>query len=132
MKKNIIILTVCFLFLVTGCSKDSTSEKTKYGYTRISSDIARDSMEEKNTVLVDVRTEEEYASGHLKGAINIPLHAIDGTVISTLKDYQQKILVYCESGNRSIQASAKFAELGYKNVYEIGGIKDYPSSMVTK
>lgn len=132
MNKKIGIIIICLLFLITGCGKKSVEEKSKYGYTRISSDIAKEYMEEKDTVIVDVRTEEEYETGHLKGAINVPLHAIDGTVISRLKDYNQKILVYCESGNRSIQASAKFAELGYKNIYEIGGLKDYPSSMITK
>lgn len=123
--KKITIILICLLCFVTGCKDKNVIEKTDAGYTHISMDVAMEYMKEKDTIIVDVRTEEEYEKGHIKGAINIPLHAIDGTVVGKLKDYHKKILVYCESGNRSVQASAKLAALGYKQVYEIGGIQDY-------
>lgn len=129
MLKKIIIFICIFLFF-TGCSERNVIEKTNAGYTHISMDVAEEYMEEKNVIVVDVRTEEEYQEGHIKGAINIPLHAIDGTVVGKLKDYHQKILVYCESGNRSIQASAKLAALGYKNIYEMGGLNQYHGELV--
>ncbi len=127
--KKLVILLICLLCFTTGCEEKNVIEKTDVGYTHISMDVAKEYMEEKDTIIVDVRTEEEYQTGHIKGSINIPLHAIDGTVVGKLKDYNQKILVYCESGNRSIQASAKLASLGYKNVYEIGGIQDYDGEL---
>lgn len=127
--KKIMILLLGVLLLTTGCGEEKI-EKTGAGYTKISMDLAETYMEEKDVQIVDVRTEEEYQQGHIKGAINIPLHAIDGTVVAKLKDYDQMILVYCESGNRSIQASAKFASLGYTNVYEIGGLDEYDGELV--
>ena len=127
--KKIMILLLGVLLLTTGCGEKEI-EKTDAGYTKISMDLAGTYMEEKEVQIVDVRTEEEYQQGHIKGAINIPLHAIDGTVVAKLKDYDQMILVYCESGNRSIQASAKFASLGYTNVYEIGGLDEYDGELV--
>lgn len=127
--KKITIILICLLCFVTGCKDKNVIEKTDAGYTHISMDVAMEYMKEKDTVIVDVRTEEEYEKGHIKGAINIPLHAIDGTVVGKLKDYHEKILVYCESGNRSVQASAKLAALGYKQVYEIGGIQDYSGEL---
>lgn len=127
--KKIMILLLGVLLLITGCGEEEI-EKTDAGYTKISMDLAETYMEEKEVQIVDVRTEEEYQQGHIKGAINIPLHAIDGTVVAKLKDYDQMILVYCESGNRSIQASAKFASLGYTNVYEIGGLDEYDGELV--
>ena len=98
--KKFIILFICLLCFITGCQEKNVIEKTNAGYTHISMDVAKEYMKEKNTIVVDVRTEEEYETGHIQGAINIPLHAIDGTVVGKLKDYHQKILVYCESGNR--------------------------------
>ena len=127
--KKLIILFICLLCFTTGCEDKNVIEKTNAGYTHISMDVAKEYMKEQDTIVVDVRTEEEYETGHIKGAINIPLHAIDGTVVGKLKDYNQKILVYCESGIRSIQASAKLASLGYKNVYEMGGIQDYDGEL---
>lgn len=127
--KKITIILICLLCFVTGCKDKNVIEKTDAGYTHISMDVAMEYMKEKDTIIVDVRTEEEYEKGHIKGAINIPLHAIDGTVVGKLKDYHEKILVYCESGNRSVQASAKLAALGYKQVYEIGGIQDYSGEL---
>ena len=127
-KKGIVFI-IGILLLITGCGEEKI-EKTDAGYTKISMDLAETYMEEKDVTVVDVRTEEEYQEGHIKGAINIPLHAIDGTVVAKLKDYDQMLLVYCESGNRSIQASAKFASLGYTNVYEIGGLDEYDGELV--
>ena len=53
---------------------------------------------EASAVLLDVRTKEEYESGHIPGAINIPLSDINDTPISSLPDKSQMILVYCRSG----------------------------------
>lgn len=128
MKKFVLIFVMILLF-TTGCEEKNVIEKTNAGYTHISMDVAEEYMKEEDTIILDVRTEEEYQTGHIKGAINIPLHAIDGTVVARLKDYNQKIIVYCESGNRSVQASAKLASIGYKNIYEIGGLDDYDGEL---
>ena len=97
------------------------------GYKEITQDEAWDIMEHKTGFqIVDVRTPEEYGEGHIKGAVNIPLETINGREIPELPDKSQELLVYCRSGNRSRTASARLAGLGYTQVYEFGGIRDWP------
>lgn len=76
-----------------------------------------------NAVVIDVRTPGEYAAGHLEGAVNIDVQAVDfDSQISSLPksgDY----VVYCHSGNRSAPAAARMGELGYANVTDAGGME---------
>ena len=80
---------------------------------------------EENFILLDVRTLEEYNDGHIPGAINVANESIGKNEIPQLPDKEQRIYIYCRSGNRSKQAAKKLAELGYTNLIEIGGIIDY-------
>ena len=99
---------------------------SKTSYRQITADEAAQMMqEETDFVLLDVRTQEEYASGHIPGAICIPNETIGSEEIPELPDKDQLILVYCRSGNRSKQASQKLAEQGYTNVVEFGGINGW-------
>ena len=94
-------------------------------------DEAKALMEEsEGYILLDVRTKEEYESGYIPGAINIPLSDINGNVVSSLPDKSQMILVYCRSGNRSRQASDKLSRLGYTNIIEIGGINSWKGEII--
>lgn len=77
-------------------------------------------------VIVDVRRADEFASGHIPSAINIPNESIGEKCPPELPDRQQLIYIYCRSGNRSKQASAKLAAMGYTNIVEFGGILDWP------
>ena len=96
-------------------------------------DEAKALMEEsEGYILLDVRTKEEYESGYIPGAINIPLSDINGNVVSSLPEKSQIILVYCRSGNRSRQASDKLSTLGYTNIIEIGGINSWKGELVKK
>lgn len=81
---------------------------------------------EEGYIILDVRTDEEYAGGHIPGAILIPHDDIANQAEETLADKDQLILVYCRSGNRSRQAAEALAELGYTNVVDFGGINDWP------
>ena len=76
-------------------------------------------------MIVDVRREDEYAEGHIPGAILIPNESIENTPPKELPGFKQIILVYCRSGRRSKEASQKLADMGYSNVYEFGGITDW-------
>ena len=94
-------------------------------------DEAKALMEEsEGYILLDVRTKEEYESGYIPGAINIPLSDINGNVVSSLPEKSQIILVYCRSGNRSRQASDKLSRLGYTNIIEIGGINSWKGEII--
>lgn len=101
----------------------SNVEVRELAYKIISQKKAKEMMEEnKDYVILDVRTDWEYNSGHIPGAINIPNEDIGHEEIEALPDKEQLILIYCRSGYRSKQAASKLAVLGYKNIYEFGGI----------
>ena len=103
---------------------------SKPSYRQITADEAAQMMqEETGFVLLYVRTQEEYASGHIPGAICIPNETIGSEEIPELPDKDQLILVYCRSGNRSKQASQKLAEQGYTNVVEFGGINGWTGDL---
>ncbi|MDI9505739.1 MAG: rhodanese-like domain-containing protein [Bacillota bacterium] len=100
-------------------------------YRRISMQEAVEMMEkETGYVILDVRTRQEYDSGHIPGAILIPNETIGTDELPELPDKDQLILVYCRSGNRSRQASDKLVKLGYTNVVEFGGINSWPGEVV--
>ena len=120
MKKILPLLFSALAFTACG------SASSELSFQQISMDAAITQMaEEDNFILLDVRTPEEFADGHIPGAINIPNESIGENDITELPDKEQRIYVYCRSGNRSKQASAKLVNLGYTNVTEIGGIIDY-------
>ena len=117
------ILPLLFSALALTACGSASSESS---FQQISMDAAITQMaEEDNFILLDVRTPEEFADGHIPGALNIPNENIGENDIAELPDKEQRIYVYCRSGNRSKQASAKLVNLGYTNVVEIGGIIDY-------
>ena len=123
MKKIIPILLA--VLALSGC-------EPKYEYTQISMDESIAMMEENTDyILLDVRTPEEYAENHIPGAICVPNETIGEEDVPELPDKDQLILVYCRSGNRSKQASEKLANIGYSNVYEFGGIIDWPGETVS-
>lgn len=94
-------------------------------YHKISAAEAKEMMDQSEVTIVDVRTLEEYKEGHVPGAINIPNEEILDTEPELLKDKDATLLVYCRSGRRSKDASDKLVKMGYKNVYDFGGIIDW-------
>ena len=83
-------------------------------------------------VIVDVRRQDEFDAGHIPGAILIPSENIIDSPPIELPDFDQVILIYCRSGNRSKQASQKLADMGYRNVYEFGGINTWQGEITTE
>ena len=81
--------------------------------------------DESGYVILDVRRPDEYAAGHIPGAINVANETIGTAEIPELPDKDQLILVYCRSGRRSKEASEKLVKLGYTNIVEFGGILDW-------
>ncbi len=78
-------------------------------------------------VLLDVREEEEYITGHAVGAELLPVGAItDETADELIPSPDTPVLVYCRSGARSALAALKLEELGYTTVYDIGGLTGWP------
>ena len=122
MKKLLILALSLFL---AGCMVTKTS-KTSSSYKTISSTEAQQMIEDNKDVLIlDVRTAAEYESGHIPNAVNLSNEDIQAGKVDSLKDKSQLIMVYCRSGNRSRQAAQKLAELGYTNVVDFGGIQSW-------
>lgn len=121
--KHRLFLILLIVLLLTGCAVSTDKDVT---YTQITMSEAVEMMEsESDYIILDVRRPDEFATGHIPNAINIPNESIDTDEISELPDKDQLILVYCRSGNRSKQASQKLVKLGYSNVVEFGGINDW-------
>ena len=75
---------------------------------------------QRGAVIVDVRSRGEYAGGHIKGSLNIPLDQLQGN-LSKLKDKNKPVITCCASGKRSASARAILKYNGYSEVYNGGG-----------
>ena len=130
MKKMIPTLLMLSL-LLTGCAAPAPVPGANT-YRQISMQEAVEMMEkEENYIILDVRTHEEFAAGHIPGAIVVPNETIGTEEIPQLPYKDQLIMVYCRSGNRSKQASDKLVKLGYTNIVEFGGINSWPGETVS-
>ncbi len=107
---------------LAGCSNDS--EPTAAAETP-SSTAAQPSLVEQadGRTIIDVRTPEEFAAGHVEGAVNIDVQdpAFDERISELPED--GSYLVYCRSGNRSAAAAARMAEFGYTDVRDGGAFE---------
>ena len=110
------------LLLLTGCGGASADS-----YQQITQEEAKEMMDAQEVILLDVREQDEYDSGHIPGAVLLPVGTIDETTAAeVIPEKDSTVLVYCRSGNRSKTASAALAELGYTAIYEFGGINTWP------
>ncbi len=122
MKLRLIAMLLSVL-LFCGCGVTEASVET---YKQITVTEAIELMEsETDCVILDVRRPDEFASGHIPNAINLPNEDIGDSEIAMLPDKEKLILVYCRSGRRSKEAAEKLVKLGYTNVAEFGGILDW-------
>ena len=133
MRKYRIVSVLLAAGLLAGCAaaEQKTAESTWHA---ISQDEAKRMMEqEKGFLIVDVRTAEEFAEGHIPGAVNVPNESIsENSMPQELPDKDQILLIYCRSGNRSRQAAEKLAKTGYTNLYEFGGINTWSGEITTE
>lgn len=84
-------------------------------------------MDSQEVIILDVREQDEYDSEHIPGAVLLPVGRISKTTAaSVIPELDSVVLVYCRSGNRSKTASQALAELGYRHIYEFGGISNWP------
>ena len=129
------LLILTFAFLLTACSpKDSGSGTSSLSsasssgnaYHKITADEAKKMIDEGGVTIVDVRTKAEYAEKHIPNAISVPVESIAQEPPKDLPDKDAVLMVYCRTGVRSKQASDKLVMLGYGNVYDFGGIVDWP------
>ena len=123
MQKHFKIIFILFLIapvLAWGQARGSGGKMT---YKQISQEQAKTIMQQRSDIIiVDVRTFEEFAEGHIPDAVCIPVESIQNIPPKELGDKKQTVLVYCRSGRRSKIAAQKLAEMGYENILEFGGI----------
>ena len=108
------------------------TEASSGSYQQITQEEAKAMMEEQSDYLiVDVRRPDEFAEGHIAGAINVPNETIGEEAAEALPDKDRYLFIYCRSGRRSKEASQVLVDLGYTNVYEFGGIIDWTGEIET-
>lgn len=121
--KRILPLFFFLLLLFTGCGGSAADNS----YQQITQEEAKEMMDTQEVIVLDVREQNEYDSGHIPGAVLLPVGTIDeDTAAAVIPEKDSTVLVYCCSGNRSKTASSALAELGYTNIYEFGGINTWP------
>ena len=93
---------------------------------------AKQRMEENSEAIVlDVRTQEEFDQSHIPGAVCLPNEFIAADMPFPFgKDTE--LLLYCRSGNRSAEAAKKLRDLGFSNVFDFGGMQDWPYDITTE
>lgn len=120
MRQKILILIVLVVAMISGCGAAAGN------YENISQEDAAKIMQtEKNILVVDVRTPEEYAKKHIPNAVLLPVDDIQNGKLELLPDKNQKILIYCWTGRRAENAAKILAKNGYTNVYNFGGLVDW-------
>ena len=121
--KCIFPLLISLLLLLTGCGGNAADSS----YQQITQEEAKEMMDAQKVIILDVREQDEYDSGHIPGAVLLPVGSIDETTAAqVIPEKDSTVLVYCRSGNRSKTASTVLADLGYTNIYEFGGINTWP------
>lgn len=95
-------------------------------YHKITAEEAKKMIDAGGVTIVDVRTAEEYAEKHIPGAVLVPNESIGEDPPEQLPDQDAVLLVHCRTGVRSRQASDKLVGLGYTQIYDFGGIADWP------
>jgi len=102
-------------------------------YHKLTPEEAKARMDgESEIIILDVRTQEEYDEKHIEGAVLLPNEDIGTEMPEQLPDKSAEILVYCRSGRRSKEAAEKLVAMGYYNVYDFGGIIDWPYDTVSE
>lgn len=129
MNKIFLSLIVVFVFVFTSCfarGNGSAGENMK-SFKSVSMSEGLNLMKnDKDFVLLDVRTPEEFADGHIPGAVQLTNETFTKQDAENLiADKNQTVYVYCRSGRRSKNSSQKLVNFGYTNVIEIGGIASY-------
>lgn len=110
------LLCLCLSLLVlAGCSNGEESS------TEMDQQTALERIENKSITVIDVRTPEEFAAGHVPSAINIPHDQLDQHKDTLAKLEQKPVLLYCKSGYRAGIAHDKLAELGFTQLHHLSG-----------
>lgn len=138
MKKGLFAMMLSCCLLLAGCgapqqtpAPSPSSSGAPAAYRKITAEEAKRMIDAGGVTVVDVRRADEYAQSHIPGALLVPNEEIGANAPEALPDKDAVLLVHCRSGVRSRQAADKLLALGYQNVYDFGGIADWPYETVS-
>ena len=116
---------------VTAVQEPQAEKTVAAQYHKITAEEAKAVMDSgEPMILLDVREQSEFDSGHIPNAVLLPSGSVAAMAAEALPDKDAKILVYCRSGSRSRTAANTLVGMGYTQVYDIGGIIDWPYDVV--
>jgi len=126
--RSIIAIGLLVPFLACAQNKQQDKATPAAKYHQISAEEAKKMLDENSKIiLLDVRSEAEYNNKHIPRATLLPLPEIESKAATALPDKDALILVYCQSGMRSRNASNRLVAMGYTQIYDIaGGISGWP------
>ena len=116
-----VLVLTCTAASVCGCGSGNGNTCSAQGSLPAEQTEATDLS---TAILLDVRSPEEYASGHLQGARNIPHDRIEAEIAAIAPDKSAQIILYCRSGRRADTAMKTMQAMGYENVSNYGGLED--------
>jgi phage shock protein E len=115
----IIVVAIVAIWFISNQGTKNVSAS----YQRLNPQQYQSTMASGDHLLVDVRTAEEFRSGHIDGAVNIDLQSLPARVATLPKD--KPIVLYCRSGSRSNSAAQILTRAGFTKIYDLGGIIDW-------
>lgn len=119
----VIVIVVASVLLARGFGTNPVSQVAETSQLITPIDYQQDFGESAAHVLIDVRTPEEFESGHIRNAINISVETLPDRLNEVPSGLP--IVVYCRSGNRSATAAQILVSAGYQSVYDLGGIQTW-------
>lgn len=108
---------LCGLFLITACQNVSKTPSEKL----LTPILFQEQLQTNKGQLIDVRTPEEYASGHILNAKNMDFYANDFNTQLMQLNQEETVYVYCRSGGRSGKTAKQLEGMGFKKVYDLKG-----------
>ncbi len=115
-----VLVSVAMAVALTGCNSVIQTITAQEAF-----DLVQSNEGNPEFVIVDVRTPDEFAEGHLENAINIDFNADSFRDNLNQLDKSNTYLIYCRTGNRSARALATMDDLGFSDVHDMGGIRDW-------
>lgn len=107
MKKFFLTFSAILMIIICGCSKQEPAVHS-----------------EGKSMILDVRTPEEYAKGHLENAVNIPHTEMESKIGEMVPAKDTVIILYCRTGNRTAKSAKVLNKLGYLNIRDMGSMQN--------
>lgn len=118
--KRLLALSLVSFMALTACS----------GKAQLMKGDALLAEQKKGALVIDVRSDKEYKEGHIKDAKNVNVDTIEKEIEKVEPNKDKKIILYCNTGKKSGKATEKLKKLGYKNVSNAEGVKQYKYDLV--